>query len=34
MNQIIRPVRYDGHKGLHFYSGYENHQFDEESSMK
>ncbi|MCC9324852.1 hypothetical protein LN400_17775 [Enterobacter hormaechei subsp. xiangfangensis] len=34
MNQIIRPVRYDGHKGLHFYSGYANQQFDEESSMK
>jgi len=34
VNQIIRPVRYDGHKGLHFYSEYENHQFDEESSMK
>ncbi len=34
VNQIIRPVRYDGHKGLHFYSKYENHQFDEESSMK
>ncbi|HED2470553.1 DUF3396 domain-containing protein [Enterobacter mori] len=34
VNQIILPVRYDGHKGLHFYSEYENHQFDEESSMK
>ncbi|MEI9701634.1 DUF3396 domain-containing protein [Enterobacter cloacae] len=34
VNQIIRPIRYDGHKGLHFYSEYENHQFDEESSMK
>jgi hypothetical protein len=34
INQIILPVRYDGHKGLHFYSEYENHQFDEESSMK
>ena len=34
INQIILPVRYDGHKGLHFYSEYENHQFDEEYSMK
>ncbi|HBI6863329.1 TPA: DUF3396 domain-containing protein [Enterobacter cloacae] len=34
VNQIIRPIRYDGHKGLHFYSEYENHQFDEASSMK
>lgn len=34
VNQIIRPIRYDGHKGLHFYSEYENHQFDEVSSMK
>ncbi|EPB4365849.1 DUF3396 domain-containing protein [Enterobacter hormaechei] len=34
INQIILPVRYDGHKGLHFYSEYENLQFDEESSMK
>jgi hypothetical protein len=34
MNQIIRPVRYDGHNGLHFYSEYEGLQFDEESSMK
>ncbi|MEG5551320.1 DUF3396 domain-containing protein, partial [Enterobacter wuhouensis] len=34
INQIILPVRYDGHKGLHFYSENENLQFDEESSMK
>jgi hypothetical protein len=33
VNQIIRPVRYDGQRA-HFYSEYENHQFDEESSMK
>jgi hypothetical protein len=34
VNQIIRPVRYDGHNGLHFYSEYEDHQFEIESSMK
>lgn len=34
VNQIIKPVRYDGHNGLHFYSEYENLQFDEASSMK
>ncbi|AGE85752.1 hypothetical protein CSSP291_05775 [Cronobacter sakazakii SP291] len=33
MNQIIRPVRYDGHNGLHFFSGYENLQFEKASSM-
>ncbi|WP_392433415.1 DUF3396 domain-containing protein [Yersinia sp. HM-2024] len=34
VNQIIRPVRQDGHNSLHFYSEYENFQFDKESSMK
>ncbi|MDN0117250.1 DUF3396 domain-containing protein [Yersinia intermedia] len=34
VNQLIRPVRQDGHNGLHFYSEYENLQFDKESSMK
>lgn len=34
VNQIIRPVRQDGHNSLHFYSEYENLQFDKESSMK
>ncbi|WP_253377873.1 DUF3396 domain-containing protein [unidentified bacterial endosymbiont] len=34
VNQIIRPVRYDGHNGLHFYSEYEGLQFEEASSMK
>lgn len=34
VNQIIRPVRYDGHNGLHFYSEYEGLQFDKVSSMK
>jgi len=34
VNQIIRPIRYDGHNSLHFYSEYENFQFDKESSMK
>ncbi|MBN1086021.1 DUF3396 domain-containing protein [Erwinia aphidicola] len=34
VNQLIRPVRYDGHRGLHFYSEYENLQFEKESSMK
>ncbi|CCJ92063.1 FIG00554004: hypothetical protein [Cronobacter turicensis 564] len=33
VNQIIRPVRYDGHNGLHFFSGYENLQFEKASSM-
>jgi hypothetical protein len=34
VNQIIRPVRYDGHNGLHFYSEYEGLQFEKASSMK
>lgn len=34
INQVIRPIRQDGHNGLHFYSMEENHQFDKESSMK
>ena len=33
VNQIIKPIRYDGHNGLHFYSEYENLQFEQESSM-
>ncbi|WP_373224941.1 DUF3396 domain-containing protein [Enterobacter cloacae complex sp. ESBL7] len=33
VNQIIKPIRQDGHNGLHFYSEYENFQFEEESSM-
>ncbi|HDT5221218.1 TPA: DUF3396 domain-containing protein [Enterobacter roggenkampii] len=34
INQIIRPVRYDEPRSLHFYSSYENHQFNKESTMK
>ncbi len=34
VNQLIQPVRQDGHNSLHFYSEYENLQFDKESSMK
>ncbi|MCS3424565.1 hypothetical protein M2403_003188 [Rahnella sp. BIGb0603] len=34
INQVIRPIRQDGHNGLHFYSMEQNHQFDKESSMK
>jgi len=33
VNQIIKPIRQDGHNGLHFYSEHENFQFEEESSM-
>ncbi|RJT37364.1 DUF3396 domain-containing protein [Rahnella woolbedingensis] len=33
VNQLIQPVRQDGHNSLHFYSEYENLQFDKESSM-
>ncbi|MEG2400537.1 MAG: DUF3396 domain-containing protein [Citrobacter sp.] len=33
VNQMIKPIRQDGHNGLHFYSGHENFQFEEESSM-
>lgn len=34
LNQIIRPIRQDGHNSLHFYSMEDNHQFNKESSMK
>ncbi|EKS6648603.1 DUF3396 domain-containing protein [Enterobacter hormaechei] len=34
VNQIIKPVRYDEPRSLHFYSSYENHQFNKESTMK
>ncbi|MGR7525728.1 DUF3396 domain-containing protein [Klebsiella aerogenes] len=34
VNQIIRPVRFDGTRSLHFYSEHENFQFDDESSSK
>ncbi|WP_347116554.1 DUF3396 domain-containing protein [Leclercia sp. S52] len=34
INQIIKPVRYDEPRSLHFYSSYENHQFNKESTMK
>ncbi|WP_342754185.1 type VI immunity family protein [Pantoea sp. MBD-2R] len=33
VNQMIKPIRQDGHNGLHFYSGHENFQFEEASSM-
>ncbi|MEB6336338.1 DUF3396 domain-containing protein [Serratia rhizosphaerae] len=33
VNQLIKPIRQDGHNGLHFYSEHENFQFEEESSM-
>ncbi|EAW1288465.1 DUF3396 domain-containing protein [Salmonella enterica] len=33
VNQIIKPIRQDGHNSLHFYSEHENFQFEEESSM-
>ncbi|WP_416262620.1 DUF3396 domain-containing protein [Gibbsiella quercinecans] len=33
VNQMIKPIRQDGHNGLHFYSEHENFQFEEESSM-
>ncbi|MEN5015503.1 DUF3396 domain-containing protein [Erwinia sp. Eh17-17] len=34
VNQIIQPVRFNGSRSLHFYSEYENLQFDKESTMK
>lgn len=34
VNQIIKPVRFDGTRSLHFYSEHENFQFDDESSSK
>ncbi|MEB6336337.1 DUF3396 domain-containing protein [Serratia rhizosphaerae] len=33
VNQLIKPIRQDGHNGLHFYSEHENLQFEQESSM-
>lgn len=33
VNQMIKPIRQDGHNGLHFYSEHENFQFEEDSSM-
>lgn len=34
VNHLIQAVRQDGHNSLHFYSEYENLQFDKEFSMK
>jgi len=34
VNQIIRPIRFNGSRSLHFYTEYENFQFDKESTMK
>ncbi|EDF5515922.1 DUF3396 domain-containing protein [Salmonella enterica] len=34
VNQIIRPVRFDKPRSLHFYSEYEDFQFETESTMK
>ncbi|QMR43058.1 DUF3396 domain-containing protein [Klebsiella aerogenes] len=34
VNQIIKPVRFDKPRSLHFYSEYENFQFETESTMK
>jgi hypothetical protein len=34
VNQIIKPVRNDEPRSPHFYSSYENHQFNKESTMK
>lgn len=34
VNQIIKPVRFNGSRSLHFYSEHENFQFDKESTMK
>jgi hypothetical protein len=34
VNQIIKPVRFNGSRSLHFYSEYENFQFDKESTME
>ncbi|CAI1044245.1 Uncharacterized protein conserved in bacteria [Serratia rubidaea] len=33
VNQLIKPIRQDGHNGLHFYSEHANFQFEQESSM-
>jgi len=34
INQLIKPVRFNGTRSLHFYSEYEGLQFDKESTMK
>lgn len=34
VNQIIKPVRFNSSRSLHFYSEHENFQFDKESTMK
>ncbi|RQM36362.1 DUF3396 domain-containing protein [Erwinia psidii] len=34
VNQIIKPVRFNGSRSLHFYSEHENFQFDKESTVK
>ena len=34
VNQIIRPVRFNGSRSFHFYSEYEGLQFDKNSTMK
>ncbi|MGV8927220.1 MAG: DUF3396 domain-containing protein [Ewingella sp.] len=34
INQLIRPVRFNDSRSLHFYSECEGHQFDKESTMK
>lgn len=34
VNQMIKPVRFNGTRSLHFYSEYKDFQFDNESTMK
>ncbi|XTZ39848.1 DUF3396 domain-containing protein [Salmonella enterica] len=34
VNQLLKPVRFNGSRSLHFYSGYENLQFDKVSTMQ
>ncbi|MEA9393448.1 DUF3396 domain-containing protein, partial [Acerihabitans sp. TG2] len=34
VNQLIKPVRFNASRSLHFYSEYEGFQFDKESTMK
>ncbi|MDZ9303931.1 DUF3396 domain-containing protein, partial [Escherichia coli] len=34
VNQVIKPVRFNESRSLHFYSEYEGLQFDKESTMK
>ncbi len=34
VNQMIKPVRFNGSRSLHFYSEHENFQFDKESTMQ